>query len=90
MKEMKAYQCSFCRFYKKTKVSVLNHEKHCFYNPENRACATCQHNILDFLLSEDDNVLTKVNVCQKKNIDLDAHTLCLKCPLWEAKNDYEV
>lgn len=46
IKEIKAYQCSFCTFYRKTKASVIKHEVNCYHNHKNRACATCNHNVI--------------------------------------------
>lgn len=41
MKEIKAYQCDFCKKYYKHKSSAKRHEKICYYNPNNKACLTC-------------------------------------------------
>lgn len=45
MKIVTAYACEFCIPQKRkvylTKKSAINHEKTCFGNPINRACATC-------------------------------------------------
>lgn len=41
MKEIIVYQCDYCGRYKKTKKSVANHEKRCYWNPETRSCITC-------------------------------------------------
>lgn len=41
MKEIKAYQCDFCKKYYKHKSSAKRHENICYSNPDNRACLTC-------------------------------------------------
>lgn len=41
MKEIKAYNCDFCKKYSKSKGFMARHEKECFYNPIAKACATC-------------------------------------------------
>ncbi len=42
MKEVIRYQCEFCeKKYYKNKSSAASHEKKCYYNPKNKACATC-------------------------------------------------
>ncbi len=48
MKEIKAYQCDYCNKYYKHKSSAKRHEKICFYNPENRACITCDNFKTDY------------------------------------------
>ena len=48
MKEIKAYQCDYCKKYYKHKSSAKRHEKICFYNPENRACITCDNFKTDY------------------------------------------
>ncbi len=52
-REVKAYACLFrCgRRVTVKKESMEEHEKHCFMNPEKRACKTCSHEaILSALL----------------------------------------
>lgn len=48
MKQVTAYACEFCPSSKLKiylfKSSAQRHEKKCFLNPENRACASCKHN----------------------------------------------
>ncbi len=41
MKEIKAFQCDFCKKYYKHKSSAKRHEDICYRNPDNRACLTC-------------------------------------------------
>ncbi|GAG67661.1 unnamed protein product [marine sediment metagenome] len=48
MKKIKAHQCSYCSFYRISRQPVLKHEKKCFKNPENKACASCKHNTTDY------------------------------------------
>ena len=44
MRTIVVYQCSYCKkFYKKTERSVIKHERTCFFNPCNHACATCYY-----------------------------------------------
>jgi hypothetical protein len=94
MKEVKAYQCSFCTYYRKTKSSVLRHEESCYHNPKNKACATCVYNVVDTDTvynpyhggdpgSTDYDV--SYNWCEKKSITLEKGTLCMRCDLWESK-----
>ena len=44
MREIKAFACSFCGFISRVKGSAKAHEKRCYYNPVNRACASCSTN----------------------------------------------
>lgn len=48
MKIIKAHQCSYCSFYRISRPPVLTHERNCFKNPANRACASCKYNITDY------------------------------------------
>ncbi len=42
MKEIKAFQCSFCeRKIVKTKSAIIRHEKTCLKSPQREACLTC-------------------------------------------------
>lgn len=92
MKEVKAYQCSFCTYYRKTKESVIRHEDNCYNNPKNKACATCKHNVIDYETIYDRNhggnpgstdYDVAYNWCEKKEIELKKGTLCMNCDLWE-------
>ena len=96
MKKIKAYQCNFCSFYRKTKSAVKKHEKRCFYNPKNRACATCKHNRIYHETFFDESYdktpispeyIISTNWCEKKNIELNNKTLCAHCDLWEEKGE---
>ena len=96
MKEIKAYQCSYCSFYRKTKKIVKTHEDNCFYNPKNRACASCEHNTIEFTtIYNPDNggnpgstdYEAPFNWCEVKEIELNDKTLCKDCPMWESKKD---
>ena len=90
MKIIKAFQCSFCTFYAKTKKTVSNHENICFKNPKNKACASCKHNTTDYETiynrfhggdpgSTDYDVA--YNYCTKLDIVLNRHTLRKDCAL---------
>jgi len=48
MKEIKAFECDYCRRYYKHKSSAKRHENRCYYNPENKACVTCGNFITDY------------------------------------------
>lgn len=43
MKEVKAYQCGFCRKCFLRTVDAINHERACAMNPQRRACKACMH-----------------------------------------------
>lgn len=90
MKEIKAYQCSHCTFYRKTKRSVMEHEDICFKNPANKACASCDHNVIDYetIYNRDHggdpgstDYESPYNWCNKKHIVLEKGTLTKNCPL---------
>ena len=95
MKIVEVYQCSFCTFFRKTKKIVSNHEHYCFLNPENRACATCKHNVIDHETFYNPNhggnpgstgsadYEVAYNFCTKKDIVLEKGTLTKNCPLWK-------
>ena len=92
MKIVKAFQCSHCTFYRKTKAPVVNHENTCFRNPENKACASCKYNVKDFETVYNRNhggdpgrtdYEVSYNWCTKKEIDLNNKTLTTNCPLWQ-------
>lgn len=88
MKQIKAYQCDFCKFYKKTKLSVENHEEYCYHNPKNKACATCDHNIIDYeTMSHEESPEHEpvYNWCKCKNIALHRKTLKMNCSTWIKK-----
>lgn len=96
MRNVKAYQCSHCTFYRKTKASVVNHEDSCFRNPKNKACATCKHNIHDLETVYNRNhggdpgstdYEISNNWCDKKEIMLTNKTLTSNCGLWEADKE---
>ena len=48
MREIKAYHCDYCVKYYKHKSSAQRHEKKCFYNPNNKACLSCEDFITDY------------------------------------------
>ncbi len=85
MIEIKAYQCSFCGYYKKTKQSVLRHEVTCYHDPENRACASCNENIFSEEYYETEKECTN-NYCNKREVFLIKRELRYGCPIWEPKN----
>jgi hypothetical protein len=41
MKEVKSYQCEYCRKLYELKASCRSHEYQCYYNPRTRSCASC-------------------------------------------------
>ena len=92
MKEIKAFQCSFCTYYRKTKASVIRHEENCYHNHKNKACATCKHNVILYETIYDRNhggnpgstdYDVSYNYCEKKQIELKKGTLCMNCVLWK-------
>ena len=84
MKQVKAYQCDFCHFYKKTKQSVINHENYCYHNPKNKACATCDHNIIDFEIHQESNEIEPFyNWCKLEDIPLHKKNLKMHCSVWK-------
>lgn len=99
MKEIKAYQCDYCKLYKKTKSYVKEHEDKCYLNPKNRACATCKHNVIEidyegmYIRDQggdledlgDPYYNFEYNWCEKKEVELKRGTLKTNCDLWEAK-----
>ena len=96
MKEIKAYQCDHCKFYKKTKSSAINHEENCYHNPKNRACATCEHNIIDYETIYDPNhggnpgstdYEVPYNYCKKKEVVLNRKTLKMNCMDWKRQEN---
>lgn len=46
MKEIKAYQCQFCKKISRTITGIKLHEKACKCNPEKNHCSNCVHGIL--------------------------------------------
>lgn len=48
MKEIKAFQCDYCKKYYKHKSSAKRHEDKCFKNPEVKACLSCGNFITDY------------------------------------------
>jgi len=44
MKEIKAFKCNYCSKKLFTKISMSNHENICLYNPEKKACFSCENN----------------------------------------------
>ena len=75
MKQVTAYACEFCPSQKRkiylSQSSAKHHEKHCFLNPENRACASCNRNDRD-------------NSCSYLQAPTDSNPTGLRkdCPLW--------
>lgn len=48
MKERIIYECEHCKKIRyMNKYQMRGHEKICWYNPENKACNTCEHNYYD-------------------------------------------
>lgn len=41
MREIRAYNCDFCKKYSKSKAYMRHHEKHCYSNPAMKACYAC-------------------------------------------------
>ena len=82
MKVIKAYQCDFSKVYKKTKQAVKNHEDNCYHNTNNRACATCKNNRIDYEIIEEDKE-PFYNWCTSKDIGLDNKTLTMHCELYK-------
>ena len=89
MKEIKAYQCGYCSFYRKTKKSVVEHEKICFSNPVRRACQTCKFNVeIDYDINEIHNgenycTTVKARFCDKKEKIINKYIH--NCELWIGK-----
>ena len=90
MKVIKAFQCSFCTFYAKTKKTVFNHESNCFKNPVNKACASCKYNEIDYETIYNRNhggdpgstdYESAYNWCVELQIVLTSKTLTKNCPL---------
>lgn len=45
MNEIKAYECEYgCGKYLRTRSGMNKHEKKCYWNPVNKACASCGNN----------------------------------------------
>ena len=42
--EITAYKCDYCGKIYQSKPGATGHEKKCFWNPEKRACASCDYN----------------------------------------------
>lgn len=42
-KQVEAWQCDYCPKRYVFKASAKRHEKTCIFNPENKACITCEH-----------------------------------------------
>lgn len=42
-KQVEAWQCDFCKKRYVSKANARRHEKTCIFNPENKACITCEH-----------------------------------------------
>lgn len=59
MKEVKAYQCDFCkRKIVKTKKSIIYHEQNCFRNPARKACVTCvNESCLEHILDDNGDIV---------------------------------
>ena len=94
MKERKAYQCSFCTFYRLTKKSVEIHEDNCYHNPKNRACATCRFNVVEFETVYDryhggnpgsTDYDVPYNWCDKREIELSKNELRMYCSMHKLK-----
>jgi hypothetical protein len=93
MIERKAYVCEHCNKHRKMKKTVYltrsvawSHECSCIYNPKNRACCTCKHNIFE------DGI--RVNICDigkgiseaeqlERISQMDRITKC--CEFWESE-----
>ncbi len=74
MKEVKAYQCEFCkRRVNMNKTHMAEHEYRCYYNPIRRACQTCRFKEEKIV---EPNILPSF-YCRAKN------TFFAKIPLWE-------
>ena len=52
MKEIKAYQCGYCKKVSRTITGIKLHEKVCKANPEVNHCANCVHGIMEFQSEE--------------------------------------
>jgi hypothetical protein len=89
MKTVKAFQCSFCTFYRKTKKSVIAHEDICFKNPKNKACASCKNNDVDYETVYNryhggdpgsTDYEARYNYCTEFDVVLNSKTLRKNCP----------
>ena len=83
--KIKVYQCEHCKkFYKKTKTIVLKHEYDCYFNPKNKACASCLNNKSDY---EDTSIdyLNKYYYCSANGVTLTSETLKYNCNDWKTK-----
>ncbi len=93
MEEIKAYHCDYCRKYSISKQYIKKHEANCFYNPETRSCASCNH-LKEEKHSRPSNRYTLMPVCSAgicvatiDDSEMRGYTLTLKhhCQFWEAK-----
>lgn len=96
MKEIKAYQCDFCKRISKTKGFMTEHEKECYLNPISRACETCGNlhqmsYVIDDVLQITRNmpyctkgieITTPVNTSPSRDFRIN---LKYNCPSWEQK-----
>jgi hypothetical protein len=48
MKEIKAYQCAYCKKVSRTITGIKLHEKVCKSNPEVNLCSNCKYGILKY------------------------------------------
>ncbi|MDX9930125.1 MAG: hypothetical protein RBS37_09780 [Bacteroidales bacterium] len=43
MNKISAFKCDYCGKVYTTSKSCKAHEKNCYYNPDTRSCASCEH-----------------------------------------------
>jgi len=88
MKEVKAYQCEFClKKILKTKTAMTAHEKKCFWNPETKACMTCEYKDERSRRIDIDgqDCRQDYSYCNKFNHELKRGTLKANCKYWELR-----
>lgn len=87
MKEITAYECEYgCGKFLKTKSGMRRHEKKCFWNPANKACASCGNNEH---YSDDDGYRSwegRWCVALEFDIFTDKYNGRSKCPRWTSKD----
>jgi hypothetical protein len=71
MRKIRAYQCEYCEKKVYTnRNSCYAHEKKCYWNPINKACASCGHYLYDY---DGTQCLKGIDISNKLKYDCKDH-----------------
>jgi hypothetical protein len=85
MREINAFKCDYCGKVYTTSKTCKAHEKNCYYNPDTRSCASCEHLGLEKKYINPGEY-TRNQIC-KAGIHVNESGLRSDCPLYNERKE---